>query len=179
MKDHLQREQNQQKVQADKHRVERTFEVGDLVYLRLQPYQRDSIKISGEEKIQPHLFGPYGIIKKVGVVAYELELPQGSRIHNVFHVSFLKRAIGQHITPLEMSPPLDEEGQLILIPEEILEVWEKKLRKRSIKEYLIKWKDLHIEDATWESEQVVREIDLEFLEDKKLLAGETVMSPTS
>jgi hypothetical protein len=39
----------------------------------------------------------------------------------------LKRAIGQHITPLEVLPPLDEEGQLILIPEEILEVREKKL----------------------------------------------------
>jgi hypothetical protein len=39
LKDHLQRVQNQQKVQADKHRVDRTFEVGDLVYLRLQPYR--------------------------------------------------------------------------------------------------------------------------------------------
>ena len=47
LKDHLQRAQNQQKVQADKHRVERTFEVGDLVYLRLQPYRHASIKISG------------------------------------------------------------------------------------------------------------------------------------
>ena len=47
---------------------------------------------------------------------------------------------------------MDEEGQLILIPEEVLEVREKRLRKRSIKEYLIKWKNLCIEDATWESE---------------------------
>jgi hypothetical protein len=67
----------------------------------------------------------------------------------------------------------------VLVPEEILEVRDKNLRKRSIKEFLIKWKDLHVEDATWESEQVVREIGLELLEDKKLLAGEIVMSPTS
>jgi hypothetical protein len=46
MTDHLQRAQNQQKIQADKHRVERTFEVGDLVYLRLQPYRKASIKRS-------------------------------------------------------------------------------------------------------------------------------------
>jgi hypothetical protein len=92
-------------------------------------------------------------------VAYELELPLGSRIHNVFHVSCLKRAIGQHITPLEVLPPLDEEGQLVLMPEEILEVWEKKLRRRSIKEYLVKWKDLPIEDAMWESEQMIQETD--------------------
>ena len=74
---------------------------------------------------------------------------------------------------------MDKEGQLVLIPEETLEVQEKRLRKRSIKEYLIGWKDLPIEDATWENEQVVHETGLELLEDKQFLAGETVMSPTS
>jgi hypothetical protein len=112
-------------------------------------------------------------------MAYELELPQGSKIHNVFHVSCLKRAIGQHITPLEVLPPLDEEGQLVLVPEEILEVPEKKLRRRSIREYLIKWKDLPIEDATWEKEQVIRETGSKLFVDKQFLAGETIMSPTS
>jgi hypothetical protein len=47
---------------------------------------------------------------------------------------------------------MDKKGQLVLILEEILEVREKRLRKRSIKEYLIRWKDLPIEDATWETE---------------------------
>jgi hypothetical protein len=112
-------------------------------------------------------------------VAYELDLPQGSKIHNVFHVSCLKRAIGKHILPIEELPPLDEEGQLILIPEEILEVREKRLRKRSIKEYLVKWENLPIEDATWESEQVLQETGSELLVGKQFLAGETVMSPTS
>jgi hypothetical protein len=60
-----------------------------------------------------------------------------------------------------------------------LEVREKRLRNRSIKEYLIRWKDLSIEDATWEKEHVVREACLELLEDKKFQAGETLMSPTS
>jgi hypothetical protein len=112
-------------------------------------------------------------------MAYELELPQGSIIHDVFHVSCLKRSIDQHITPLEVLPPLDEEGQLVLVPNEILEVREKKLRKRSIREYLIKWKDLPIEYATWDNEQVIRETTSEFLEGKQVLTGETVMSPTS
>ena len=75
LKDHLQREQNQQKVQVDKHRVDRTFEVGDLVYLRLQPYRHVSIKISGAEKLQPRFFWRYRVSRKIGAIAYELELP--------------------------------------------------------------------------------------------------------
>jgi hypothetical protein len=116
-------------VQANKHRVERTFEVGDLVYLRLQPYRQASIKRSGIENLQPRLFGPYKVNTKVGVVAYELDLPQGNKIHNVFHVSCLKRAIGKHITPIEELPPFDEEGKLILIQEEVFKVREKKVKE--------------------------------------------------
>jgi hypothetical protein len=167
------------KVQVDKHRVERTFEVGDLVYLRLQPYRQASIKRSGAKKNQPRFFGPYMVNMKVGVVAYELDLAQGSKMHNVFHLSCLKRAIGKHIIPIEELPPLDEEGKLVLVPEEILEVREKRLRKRSIKEYLVKWKNLPIEDATWEGEQVLQETGSELFVGKQFLAGETVMSPTS
>ena len=47
IKDHLHRAQTKQKIQADKHKVEHTFEVGDLVYLRLQPYRQASIKRNG------------------------------------------------------------------------------------------------------------------------------------
>jgi hypothetical protein len=114
--------QNQQKVQADKHRVDRTFEVGDLVYLRLQPYRQASIKRSRAEKRQPCFFGPYRVSRMIGAVAYELELPQGSKIPNVFHVSCLKKAFGKHVRPIEALPPMDEEGQLVLIPKEVLEV---------------------------------------------------------
>jgi hypothetical protein len=156
LKDHLHKTQNQQIIQADKHRAKRTFEVGDLVILRLQPYRQASINRSGTEKLQTRFFGPYRVRRKVGVMAYEFELPSGRKIHNVFRISCLKRALGQHITPIEELSPLDEEGQLILIPETVLEMREKRLRKRSIREYLIKWKDLPIEDTTWENEQVLQ-----------------------
>jgi hypothetical protein len=119
LKDHLQRVQNQQKVQADKHIVDHTFEVCDLVYLRLQPYRQASIKRSGAEKLQPRFFGPCRVSKRIGAVSYELELPQGSKIHNIFHVSCLKKSLGQHVRPIEALPPMDEEGQLVLIPEEV------------------------------------------------------------
>jgi hypothetical protein len=95
LKDHLQRAQNQQKIYADKNKVERSFEVGDLVYLRLQPYRQSSIKRNGVEKLKPRFYGPYKVSRRVGEVAYEIELPPGRKIHNVFHVSCLKKALGQ------------------------------------------------------------------------------------
>jgi hypothetical protein len=111
------------------------------------------------EKLKPHFYGPYRVSRRIGEVAYEIELPSGRKIHNVFHVSCLKKALGQQVTVTEELPPLDEEGQLILIPEDVLEVREKRLRNMSIKEYLIKWKNLPIEDASWEGEQVLQHMD--------------------
>ena len=99
LKENLQTAQNQQKLYANKHRIEQSFEVGDLVYLRLQPYRQSSLKNKGVEKLKPRFYGPYRIIRKVGEVAYELEIPQESKIHNVFHVSNLKKTLGKHIAP--------------------------------------------------------------------------------
>ena len=87
LKDNLQMAQNQQKMYADKHRVERSFEVGDLVYLHLQPYRQSSLKMKWEEKLKPQFYGPYKISRQVEEVAYELELQEGCKIHNFFHVS--------------------------------------------------------------------------------------------
>jgi hypothetical protein len=89
LKDHLQRSQNQQNLYAGKNRVERSFGVGDLVYLRLYPYRKISIKINGVENIKPRFYGPYRMDRRVGEVAYEIEFPRGSKIHNVFHLSCL------------------------------------------------------------------------------------------
>ena len=137
---------------ADRHKVERNFEVGDLVYLQLQPYRQPLLKKKGAKKLKPRFYGPYKIIKKVGEVAYELELPQESKIRNVFHVSNLKNTIWKHIDPSIELIPLDDEGLLILIPEWIIQTRERKLRNRVIREYLVQWKELPPEDATWEGE---------------------------
>jgi hypothetical protein len=103
----LQSAQNQQKIYADRHRVECSFEVGDLVFLRLQPYQQSSLKRSGAEKLKPKFYGPYRVIRRIGE---ELEILEGSKIHNVFHVSCLKKAVGQQVSISKELPPLDEEG---------------------------------------------------------------------
>ena len=93
----------------------------------------------------------------MGEVAYEVELPAASKIHNVFHVSSLKKVVGQQVTIQTELPELDEEGKLILEPKAILEVRTKKFHSRDIIKYLIKWKKLPPEDATWEDEQFVQQ----------------------
>ena len=74
---------------------------GELVYLRLQPYRKSSLKTNGVDKLQPRFYGTYKILSKIGEVAYELEMPPESKIHNVFHVSFLKKVVVQQIIVLE------------------------------------------------------------------------------
>jgi len=120
LKENIQLAQNQQKMYADRHRTERNFEMGDVVYLRLQPYRQSSLKKKVVEKLKPRFYGLYRISKKIGQVAYELELPEGSKIHNVFHVSCLKKAVGQQIIISQELPPLDDEGQLVIVPDKIL-----------------------------------------------------------
>lgn len=52
-------------------------------------------------------------------MAYELELPLRSKVHNVFHVSYLKKALGQQVTTATDLPPLNDEGYLVLVSEVI------------------------------------------------------------
>jgi hypothetical protein len=104
LKEHLHHAQNRMKVQADKHRFEHEFQEGDWVYLRLQPYRQKTVAMRKNLKLSPRFFGPFQILKRIGSVAYRLELPSEACIHPVFHVSCLKCKLGQHISPLPTQP---------------------------------------------------------------------------
>lgn len=91
LKFHLSRAQHRMKQEADKHRTERPFAVGDWVFVKLQPYRQLSLKDHSFKKLSAKFFGPFQIIARVGSVAYTLDLPSGSKVHPTFHVSQLKR----------------------------------------------------------------------------------------
>ena len=69
---------------ADKHRIERSFQVGDWVFLRLQPYKQKSITSKGKWKLSPRFYGPFQVLQRVGEVAYRLDLPSDIRYIQFF-----------------------------------------------------------------------------------------------
>lgn len=86
----LNRVRNRMTQQANLKRVDKSFEEGQWVYLKLQPYRKISVKQRTSQKLARRYYGPFRILRKIGSVAYELELPPSARIHPVFHVSLLK-----------------------------------------------------------------------------------------
>ncbi|KAK9684756.1 hypothetical protein RND81_10G229800 [Saponaria officinalis] len=141
----LARAQNRMKQQANKRRSDREFKVGDYVYLKLQPYRQQSVMYRGNQKLAKKYYGPYKILRRIGAVAYKLELPPGSKIHHTFHVSMLKL----HHGPIpDTLPPVDIEGAREAEPELVLARKTVKRGRISVTKVLVKWKDSLLEDVT-------------------------------
>lgn len=119
LKANILRAQNRMVQQANKHRTDKTFEVGDYVLLKLQPYHQNSVVARSSQKLAKRYFGPYAITAKIGNVAYKLALPPDSLVHPVFHVSLLRAYSGP--VPASTETPPDPRPTS-LIPESILSV---------------------------------------------------------
>ncbi|GJS97130.1 putative reverse transcriptase domain-containing protein [Tanacetum coccineum] len=98
------RSRDRQKGYADKRRKPLEFSVGDYVLLKVLPW-KGVVCFGKKGKLAPKLVGPFEIIKKVGYVAYRLDLPEElNGVHNTFHVSNLKKCL---VDPT-LQVPLDE-----------------------------------------------------------------------
>ncbi|KAL4318769.1 hypothetical protein GQ457_18G015560 [Hibiscus cannabinus] len=159
---------------ANSKRRDVEFKEGDWVFLKLHPYRQRTVFARAYHKLASRFYGPYLIEQKLGKVAYKLKLPEGSRIHPVFHVSLLKKKLGDtHSSNSEL--PLVTDGEIIMEPECILDSRWIKQGSRFVEESLVQWKHLSSEDATWENTHQLRDKFPSLnLEDKVPLAGGSI-----
>ncbi|GMJ09387.1 hypothetical protein HRI_004607900 [Hibiscus trionum] len=149
LKFHMKRAQDRMKVQADKKRREREFQVGDWVFLKLQPYRQQTVVSRGCQKLAPKWFGPFAVLSKVGKVAYRLQLPEGSRVHPVFHVSQLKKRVGTDKVQSDL-PVVDPDGSISKEPCRIIDRRLGRRGNRAVTEVLVEWSNSFPKDSTWE-----------------------------
>jgi len=150
LKYHLQRAQQRMKRQADLHRTDRQFELGDWVYVKLQPYRQQSVVLRRNQKLGLKFFGPFPILARVGEVAYKLQLPSSAKIHPVFHVSLLKKYVRPSPSTLGTVPDIDDLGVIAMEPVTILAKKLGKRGNRAMVYLLVQWSNNPKEEATWE-----------------------------
>ena len=154
IRENLRAAQQRQKSYYDKGKAPREYEVGDLVYLKVSPtkgVQRFGVK----GKLAPRYIGPYRIIEICGPVAYRIQLPERfAAVHNVFHVSQLRKGVHEPATEIinESNAWLEPDLSLVEHPMRILDINERKTRRHTVKMYKIQWSHHTEDEATWETE---------------------------
>ncbi|KAI3757279.1 hypothetical protein L6452_04813 [Arctium lappa] len=133
IRERLKAAQDRQKSYADKKRRPMEFQVGDRVMLKVSPW-KGIIRFGKRGKLSPRFLGPFTVTKRVGLQAYQLELPPEMRgIHNTFHVCYLRKCLAKEESVIPLSEiRVDEGNRCVEEPEAILERKTKKLRHREV-----------------------------------------------
>jgi hypothetical protein len=149
VKENLRVAQSRQKSYAGNRRRELSFDVGDFIYLKVSP-MRGLRRFKVRGKLTPRFIRPFKILEKRGEVAYQLDLsPQLSDVHDVFHVSQLKKCLR---VPEEQIPREDLDAKEDLsyqeYPARILETSERVTRNKKIKMCKVQWSHHTKDEAT-------------------------------
>jgi ribonuclease HI len=149
--------QSRQKSYADKRRRELSFEVGDHVYLKVSPI-RGTRRFQVRGKLAPRFIGPFPILKKVGAVAYKIQLPEEmSDVHNVFHVSQLRKCLRvPEEQVVQDTIDLQDDLRYQEVPVKILDTVTRKTRTSTVKLCRVQWSRHSEAEATWEREEALR-----------------------
>lgn len=159
--------QSRQKSYSDPKRHPVNFKKGDFVYLKVSPMkgiQRFGVK----GKLAPRYIGPYEILEQKGPVAYKLALPdQLASIHDVFHISQLKKCVEKPEIEILQDPDIEVESDLTYEerPIQILDEKTRDTRTKSIKFYKVQWTNHTLEEATWEQAEFLKAKYPELFED--------------
>ena len=140
---------NRQKSYVNHRRRDLEFEEGDKVHLKILP-MKEVVRFFEKGKLSPHYVGPYEILQMVGKIANELKIPNElSLVHPVFHVSMLKKCIGnpESVFPIEglgVKDILSYEE----VPVEILDRQVMRLRNKEMASIKVLWINHLVEGVT-------------------------------
>jgi len=158
IRDRMKAAQDRQKSYADQRRRPLDFAVGDHVFLRVSPWK--GVKRFGiKGKLSPKYIGPFEISDRVGSCAYRLALPPNiDRVHNVFHVSQLRKYIRDpsHVLP-DVASLVEPDLTFEQLPVRILDRQERRLRSKVVPMVKILWQSANVEEQTWETEASMRD----------------------
>nr|KYP63409.1 Retrotransposable element Tf2 [Cajanus cajan] len=174
LKTNLAKAQARMKKIADSKRRDQTFAVGSWVYLKLQPYKQ--ISVSGEKyhKLAQRFYGPFQVLERVGPVAYRVELPSSSKIHNVFHCSMLKPHEGPVSALIDQLPPSFVDNNPLVTPLAILAFKTVPVNGTPTKFALVQWHGLSPDDTSWENWLELK--SFYDLEDKVVAEGDGIVT---
>jgi hypothetical protein len=156
IKQHLKASQDRQKSYDNKGRTHRESKVGDHVFLKVKA-NRSSLKLGNCSKLASRYCGPFEILERIGPVYYKISFPSSIAVHNVFHVSLLKKYIpdANHVIDWNVIQ-VEQEGAFQVHPVHILDRKIKQLQNRAIEIVKVQWTWYAPEDATWEHEDGMR-----------------------
>ncbi|RVW15570.1 Transposon Ty3-G Gag-Pol polyprotein [Vitis vinifera] len=158
IKKRLKATQSRQKSYDDNHKRDLEFEVGDHVFLKVS-LMKSLMRFGRKGKLNPRFVGPFEVLERVGTLAYKVALPPSlSKIHNVFHVSTLRKYIYDPSHVVELEPiQISEDLTYEEVPIQIVDVMDKVLRHAVVKLVKVQWSNHSIREATWELEEEMRE----------------------
>ncbi|KAL3746177.1 hypothetical protein ACJRO7_015170 [Eucalyptus globulus] len=158
IRNRLKTAQSRQKSYADKRRRPLEFQVGEHVFLKVSP-MRGTSRFGKKGKLSPRYVGPFEILERIGTLAYRLALPPRlAQVHNVFHVSMLRKYEPDptHVLNFE-ELDVDERVSYEERPIQIVDRKEQVLRTKTIPLVKVVWQHHGTEGATWESEDAMKE----------------------
>jgi hypothetical protein len=152
----LKESQDREKSYADAHRTERSYEVGDHLFIRIRP-NKSTIQFRKRTKLSPRFIGLFIIKEKIGPVAYRLLRPAHlHKPHNVFHVSVLLHDVVDESHKLNWKElQVSDVGTLMVEPLCILDHIVRYLRNRLVDQLKVQWDKYSPKSATWEDTETL------------------------
>jgi len=151
--------QDRQKSYADKDHKDMEFDIDDMVFVKISPL-KNVIRFGSKGKLAPRFVGPFPIIERIGKLAYRLDLPEKmSSVHNVFHVSCLRKCV--HDSIVVVSPDSCEDFEVNPVvsrprkPFRVVGTDTKQLRRKVVKLLKVQWSE-NDDDCTWKTEENIK-----------------------